>query len=179
MRHGLDINSLQLIRADDTDSFAFLDESDTHFLHFGNQGCHMFRNCILYQHVSACDSSCYHKGSCLDAVRDDVMDCSEKHVYAFDFDRSCACAFYFCPHFIEEVSEVDNLRLFCNVLDDGCALCKGCSHHDIFSCPDTREVQIYFCSLQAVFYFRFNEAISYFYLSTHGFKAFKVLIDRT
>jgi hypothetical protein len=70
-------------------------------------------------------------GAGLDPIGQHIVTSTVQPLDALNHDRVGAGAANFCTHRIEEVGEIDHLRLTRRVLDDRLAFCERGGHHEI------------------------------------------------
>ena len=59
-----------------------------------------------------------------------------------NLDNIGACASNICAHGVQKVCKVNNVRLFCGILDYCQALCLNSGKHEIDRCADGNHIEI-------------------------------------
>ena len=91
----------------------------------------MLRNNIFYYYIAPGNGSCKHKCSCLNLVRDNRIGCAVKLVNALNTDNICTGTLNVGSHRVEEVSHVNNMWLFCRILNYSIAFCQNRCKHNV------------------------------------------------
>ena len=141
----------------------------------------MTRNDVLHQNRTAAGSSRRHEGARLDLVRNDGVAAAVQALHAADLDHVRARALDVCAERVQEVRQIDDMRLLCAVLHDGLALCQNRCEHDVHGRADGDNVEINMCAVQAVLG-RLDPdvtALGQSDLGAERLEALDVLVDRT
>src|SRR5215475_4660273 len=127
--------------------------------------------------VTSSQRSRGQEGSGLDAVGNDAVPCASKLERTFYPDCGCARAFDVCPHFIEQIGQVGDLRLAGTVLHDGFAIRKGGGHEKVFRASNGDFIEHDLRASEAVRR-RFDVAVVLRNLCAETFESLDVQIDR-
>ena len=112
------------------------------FYQFCDRSLQMLRNNIQYRYISLCCCCCEHECSCFDLIRDHRIFCSVKALYTTDLDHICTCSPDVGSHAVQEVRNIYNMWLFCNIFQNGKSFCHSCCHHNVNRCSNTYHVEI-------------------------------------
>ena len=101
--------------------------------------------------------------------------------YTADFNNIGASALNVRAHCVQEVRQIDNVRLLCAVFHNGLALGQNSGEHDVHGRADRNNVKINMCAVQAVLGCLHPNvtALGQRYLCAQSFKTLDVLVDRT
>ncbi len=91
VRQCLQIHSLQRLIADNPYTVLIRDNSNAHFLHFGNNRTEVIGNCAFHIHITACNRCSRHIGTSFDPVRDHMMLHAMQALNPFNPDNACSC----------------------------------------------------------------------------------------
>ena len=102
---------------------------------------HMRRDDVLDHHVTARRSRRDHIGSRLDLIRDDRIGTSVQFLSALDTDNIRSGALDGGSHHVQEVCDIDNMRLLRHVLKNSLSFCAGGRKHHVDCCADRDYVE--------------------------------------
>ena len=139
----------------------------------------MFLPYLLQQNITASNSGCCHKCSCLYAVGNDIVCGAMKPFLPLNDNGICAVPSNFRPHFSQKIRQITYFRLCCRILNGGSAFCKRCCHHNIFCCTHTWKIQIDPFATQAVFCRKLHYPMLQFMDCPHNGKSFQMQIHRS
>ena len=148
---GLDIGAGERARAAHEHRVVILGHLDAHLLELGGDALQMTRDDVFDQHRTAAGRDRRHKGAGLDLVRDDRIVRAVQALDAADLDHVRARALDVRAHGVEEVRQIDDVRLLGAVLHDGLALGQHRGEHDVHRRADRDNVEINVCAVQALF----------------------------
>ena len=102
----------------------------------------MFRDHIFHGNVTLGRRCRQHKGACLDLIRNNRILCRMQLLHSNNPDHVRTGAADIGSHAVQEVGNVNHMRLLRRILDNCLALCHGRRHHNIDGCPDRHLIQI-------------------------------------
>ena len=88
------------------------------FFQFGCSCFQMFRDNILNGNITTGCCSCEHKCSGFNLIRDDGIFSTVKFLNTFDTYNICTCTFDVGAHAVQEVRNINDMRLSCCILND-------------------------------------------------------------
>ena len=150
IRHGLDIGPGQPPLAAHQHRVVKLGHLNVHLLELCRDALQMFGDDVLNQHRAAagCDRS--HKGARLNLVRNDGVAAAVQALDAADLDYIRARSLNVCPHRVQEVRQVHDMRLLGAVFHNGLALGEHRGEHDVHGRADRYHVKVDMRAVQPV-----------------------------
>ena len=140
----------------------------------------MLGNDIFNQHLSAGRRHGGHIGPRLNLIGDNRVSAAAQFVHALDLDGIRPRAAHIGPHGVQEIRQIDDMRLFRGVFNHGRSLRRRGGHHDIHRRADGYHVQIEIRAFQMVVSgSRVDKAALYGDAGPQSGKALDMLIDRT
>ena len=136
----------------------------------------MLRNNIQYRYISLCSGCCEHECSCFDLIRDYGIFCSVKALYTTDLDHICTCSPDVGSHAVQEVRNIYNMWLFCNIFQNSKSFCHSCCHHNVNRCTNTYHIEINMLSDKTVCLCN-DLAMFNIYICTQRTESFQMLVD--
>ena len=106
----------------------------------------MLGNDIFNQHLSAGRRHGGHIGPRLNLIGNDRVSAAAPFVNALDLDCIRPRAAHIGPHGVQEIRQIDDMRLFRGVFNDRGSLRGRGGHHDIHRRADGYHVQIEICT---------------------------------
>ena len=103
----------------------------SHLHQLGTDGLKMLGNHVFDCDISHGGSCRQHKCTCLNLVGDNGVLGTMELLNSSDTDHICTCSLDIGSHAVEEVGNINHMRLLGSILDNCLALCHYCSHHDI------------------------------------------------
>ena len=131
MRHRFDVAAAELAGADHADRVVIFLHLDAAFEQLRGDGFQMLRDDVLDQHVAACRRRGDHIGAGFDLVGNDRIGAAVQVLHAVNLDHVGAGAADIRAHRVEEVGEIDDMRLFRSVFDDRQAARLDGGKHDV------------------------------------------------
>ena len=138
----------------------------------------MLRNNIAYCNITACSCCCKHKSTSLDLIRNNRILCTMKSLNTTDADHISTCTLDISTHTVQEIGNINNMRLSCSILDNCTACCHGSCHHDIDSRADRNHIQEDMTSMKILSPGN-DSTMENIHLSTKSTKSFQMLVDRS
>ena len=141
----------------------------------------MTRNNILHQNRTAAGCNGCHEGARLDLIRNDGVIAAMQALYTANLDHISTGALNIRAHCIQEVRQIDNVRLLRAVLHNRLTLGQNSCEHDVHGRADRNNVKINMCAVQTVLGCLDPDvtALGQRYLCAQSFKTLDVLVDRT
>ena len=133
---GLDVGRAHGQVPDNPDAVDILDDLGPYFLQFRHDGLQVLRQGIFYEHVATGHGRSDHKGSRFDAVGNNRMRRTAQLLDAFDADDVRAGAADIGTHAVQIGRQVNDLRFFCRVFQDGLSFGQRSGHEDVFRRAD-------------------------------------------
>ena len=177
MRHCLNIALVQLFISCDTHSIIIFNNLCTCFNQLRTDRLKVFWNDIFNQHISAAGSSSDHISSCFYLVGDNGICAAVKLFCTSDFNNIRACTADIRPHRVKEIRKVNNVRLFCGILNNRKSSCKHCCKHNI-DCGTNRNIVHINGRTDQLFSLCTDHAVYNVNICTKHFKALDVQINR-
>ncbi len=116
IRQGLDVGLGQLALAANEHRIVKLGDLNAHLTQLCGDALQMTRNNILHQNRTAAGCNGCHEGARLDLIRNDGVTAAVQALYTADLDHIGAGALNIRTHCIQEVRQIDNVRLLRAVL---------------------------------------------------------------
>ena len=179
IREGLHIGRMLHRRAHDAYGLIVLIDGVAHLEQLRGDRLEMLRNDVLDQDVTTGRRGGTHEGTCLDLVRDDGVGRTMQATNATDADRIGTGTLDVGAHRVQEVRNIDDVRLLRHVLDDGSALCEDGGQHDVDGRTDGYDVEVDVGRVKSLGSIRLYTAVPDLHLRTEGTEALDVLVDRT
>ena len=179
IRERLHIGRMLHRRAHDAYGLIVLIDRVAHLEQLRGDRLQVLRDDVLDQDVTTGCGGGTHEGACLDLVRDDGIGRAMQATDATDADRIGTSALDVGAHRVQEVRDIDDVRLLRHVLDDGSALCEDGSQHDVDGRADGYDVEVDVGGVKSFGGSGLYTAVPDLYLRTEGPEALDVLVDRT
>ncbi len=119
-----------------------------------------------------------HQGARFNLIRNHCIGRAVKMLLSSDSNDICAGTFDSCAHTVEEVRKINDMRLFCGIINNRGSVCLGSSQHDIDRSADCHHIKKDIISGE-LFCIGRNQSAAFFSFCTKGCKPFQVLIDRS
>ena len=152
---------------------------NAHLHELGGDAVHVLGDDVLDEHLTARGGHGGHVGTGLDLVGDDAVAAAGELLHAADADGVRAGALDVRAHGVEEVREVDDMRLLGGVFDRGDAIGEDGGHHDVHRRADADHVEIDGRALEAAAPGRGVDEVALRHVRAHRAEALDVLVDRT
>ena len=167
----------QLAAAADDQIVVLLLDLHAHLLQLCGDAVHVLGDDAAHADLSARGGNGRHVGACLDLVGDDGVGAAVQALHARDADGVGAGALDVRAHGVEEVGEIDDVRLLRRIFDDGRAVRQSRGHHDVHGRADGDHVEINVRALHAPALGGGADVVALAHGRTHGGKALDVLVD--
>ena len=181
VRHRLDVHPLErLDRRVKNQRFVVFRDLYAHLAELRRNGLQMLWCDVGYRNLAACRRRRTHIGARFDLIGNDRIGDAVHRAYAADLDDVGSRASDVRSHRVEEVREVDDVRLLRRVLDDRQSLCAARRKHDVHRRADRYHVEINMRSDKSLLAAgRFDDRAVYeSCLRAERLKALEVLVDR-
>ena len=139
----------------------------------------MLRDNTTHQHLAARRGDGGHVGACLDLVGDDGIGTAVERLHAVYADRIGTGAADVGAHEVQEVCQVDDVRLLRRVFDDGGALGQRRRHHDVHRRAHGDDVEVDVRALHVSALGVGDDIVALAHGGAHGGEALDVLVDGT
>ena len=177
VRHSLELERLKLAGARDT-------QRVVEFLHLaagraqlGGDGLHVLRDNVVQRDVPLRDSGGHHIAAGLDLVGNDGVVAAVHLLDAVDLDDVGTGAVYVCTHHIQEIGQIDNVRLTGHVFKNRRAFGQDSGQHGVHRGTDGDRVKKD-VSADQMLRPDVDLAVLHGILCTKGGEGFQVLVNR-
>ena len=178
IRHGLDVCAVQPVGRFDADGVVILRDVRADLAQLCSDAVEMLRDDVFDQHVAADCGGSGHIRARLDLVGDDGIAAAVQRLDAADLDDVGACAGDLRAHGVQEVREVDDVRLLGAVFDDRHAAAQNCRKQDVHRRADGDDIKIDMAAAQpALRGVGADIAAGLLDHGAHGLEALDVLVD--
>ena len=178
IRQGLEVGAAQMLRALDEDGVLIFLDDRTGLAQLGADAFKVLGDHVFDQHFAAGRSGCHHIGPGLDLVGDDGIGAAVQLLHAVDLDRVGACAADIRSHGVEEVRQVDDMRLSRRIFDDRAAARRHGGEDNVHRRADRDLVKIDARTAQAALRrLGDHKAVAYVHLGAERRHALDVLFD--
>ncbi|MPM43716.1 hypothetical protein SDC9_90393 [bioreactor metagenome] len=140
----------------------------------------MLDNHIFHQHTLTHCSRSGQIGSRFDAVRYHRVSATMQALHAFDPDDVCTGSADFCPHVVQQDTNINDFRLFGHILNDCFAFCFDRRQDDVDRRSDRNHIKIDALAFQPLF--RCSQVDGTHFVAhcrAQRLETFDVLIDRS
>ena len=181
MGHSLDIYAVQrtLGRVDD-DRLIVLFDLTAHLTQLGADALEVLGRNIADSDLSAGRGGSRHISAGLDLIRDDRISHAAQIIYAADLDDVGTGAADVGAHRVEEVRQIDDMRLLSGILEDRLTLRLDGGKHQVDGRADGNGIEVDTRAVEGTLCTALDDsAVDEVVLRAHQRKALKVLVDRT
>ena len=177
MGHGVDLQGQDIAGAADADGVIKLLHLDTRTAELCGDGFQMLRGDVFDEDIASGGSGSHHIAARLDLIRDDAVGAAVHPLDAAHLDDIGARAAHIRAAHIQEVCQIDDMRLLGTVLKDGLTLRHDGGKHPVHGRADADLIEEDMSAGQALLGADRDHAVVHAVLRAEGAEGLEVLVD--
>ena len=177
--NGLNVDVLQFAVTDNDNCIVLFLNSDTHFAELACDGLDVLGDNRRDAHASARGGNGYHIGARLDHIGNDGIATTMQFLNSANLNYRRTGAYNICSASVEEVCQVDDMRLARGILDNRCSLCKNRCQNNVDGSPYGCNVEINAIAFETFVGFGIDKATLGIGFGAKRTEALHVLVEGT